>query len=218
MPSYEALKNKQNELIRKALDGSAFVANITATPIAALTTTGGELATLPAGYDDLGWLTSAGTAFARNVESSDVTSWGAVEPTRSDVTRDSATMTVVAQETKLRTLELYTGADLSATVPASTGEVVIDKPPRPSSRYYRALSLAVDQADAGEVYIGRFFPRGKPTSFAEQTFSDGDEPITYGVTLTAFVDSALGFSERWLFGGPGWTALLADMGFPAPAS
>ena len=37
MPSYEALKNKQTELIRKALDGSVFVADISADPIADLT-------------------------------------------------------------------------------------------------------------------------------------------------------------------------------------
>lgn len=220
MASYDALKNKQTELIRKALDGSAFIGKITDPAIVNLTTyTAGppaviDLTPLPTGWDDLGWLTSDGAQFARDVATSEVTSWGSVSPTRTDITSDTTTLTVTAQETKLLTIGLATGADLSAVVPAAnTGEVSIAKPSRPSSRYYRVLSLAVDQADAGEVFIGRFLPRAKVTSYAEQAFAGGDDPITWGVTFTGEEDSTLGYSERWLFGGPGWNALLADMGF-----
>lgn len=80
MADYEALKNKQTELIRKALDGSVFVADITAAPIAALTQATGvdpntviDLAPLPPEYDDLGWLTNDGSQFSRDVTSSDTT-------------------------------------------------------------------------------------------------------------------------------------------------
>jgi hypothetical protein len=37
----------------------------------------------------------------------------------------------------------------------------------------------------------------------------------YGVTFTAYQDSTAGFTESWLFGGPGWNALIDAMGFPA---
>ena len=220
MPSYDALKNKQAELIRKALDGSVFVAPDTATAIANLTTyTAGppaviSLTTLPADYDDLGYLTSDGAAFARDVSTSEVTSWGSVTPTRTDVTGDSTSLTVVAQETKLLTIGMATGADLSAITPAAnTGEVSIAKPARPKSKHYRVLSLAVDEGSGGEIYIARFLPRAKVSSYAEQSFGGGDEPITWGVTLIGEVDDDLGYSERWLFGGAGWNAQLADMGF-----
>lgn len=322
MPSYDALKNKQTELIRKALDGSVFISDIDSDPIAALTqssgaataatvtgsgnavnivaggnlvlskdngapvtvalatadipsavvtkintalgytaaslassklqlvssstgalsklkvvsgtgsvlanlflTTGEEangtgvgisLLALPSGWDDLGWLTSDGAQFARDVSSSDVTSWGSVTPTRTDVTSDTTTLTVVAQETKLLTIGLATGADLSAMTPdPSTGEVSIAKPARPTSKHYRALSMAVDQSDAGEIYIARFLPRAKVSNYAEQSFGGGDDPVTWGVTLTGEEDSDLGYSERWIFGGAGWNAALADMGFSA---
>jgi hypothetical protein len=218
--NYDALKNKQNELIRKALDGSVFVADITADPIADLTTyTAGppvviDLTPLPTGWDDLGFLTTDGAAFARDVSTSEVSSWGSVTPTRSDVVTDTSTMTVVAQETKLLTIGMATGADLSGIVPdAQSGEVQIFKPTRPKSKHYRALSLAVDQGDAGEIYIARFLPRAKVSSYAEQSFGGGDDPITWGVTLTGETDSDLGYSESWIFGGPGWLALLDDMGF-----
>ena len=220
MADYEALKNKQTELIRKSLDGSAFIADIAADAIAALTTyTAGppvviDLTPLPSGYDDLGWLTSDGMQFSRDVSTSEVTSFGSVSPTRTDITSDTTTMTVTAQETKLLTIGLATGADLSAITPAvNTGEVSIAKPTRPKSRHYRVLSLAVDQGDAGEIYLGRFLPRAKVTSYAEQSFGSGDDPITWGVTFTGEEDSTLGYSERWIFGGPGWNALLTEMGF-----
>ena len=220
MASYDALKNKQTELIRKALDGSVFVAPVSASPIVNLTTyTAGppvviDLTPLPTDWDDAGWLTSDGAQFARDVANSEVTSWGSVSPTRTDITSDTSTLTFTAQETKLLTIGLATGADLSAITPAAnTGEVSIAKPARPQSRHYRALSLAVDQGDAGEIYIARFLPRAKVTSYAEQAFGGGDDPITWGVTLTGEEDSNLGYSERWIFGGAGWNALLADMGF-----
>ena len=228
MPSYETLRNKQSELIRKAMDGSVFLAPITATPITSLTTytaaiTGPpavpesiSLSPLPDGYDDLGWLTNDGAQFSRDVSSSEVTSWGSTSPTRTDVTTDTTTLTVTAQETKLLSIGLATGADLAAITPnAQSGEVSIAKPTRPTPRHYRALVLAVDNGDGGEIYMARFLPRAKVSGYSEQAFGGGDDPITWGVTLTGEEDSALGYSERWIFGGPGWKHELAKMGFDA---
>lgn len=222
MPNYDDLKNKQAELIRKALDGSVFLAAATADPIVNLTSdsvaTPGtpELTALPTDWDDLGYLSNDGAAFARDVASSEVTSWGSVTPTRTDITSDTTTLTVTAQETKLLTLGLATGADLANIVADGvTGEVKIAKPARPKSKHYRVLSLAVDEGDGGEIYVARFLPRAKVSSYAEQAFGGGDDPISWGVTLTGEVDDDLGYSEEWLFGGAGWKALLTQMGFSA---
>lgn len=219
--AYDELKNKKSELIRKALDGSAFIAPVSADPIEALTDPADRmLKPLPTGYEDLGHVSTDGFSFGREVEQSDLRAHGAVDPVRSDVTADTSTLTVSCIETKLQTIGLYTGADLEAiTADGESGEVVIDKPSRPKGRYYRLLKVSVDLGDGGEIYIARFFPRAKVTNFDEQSYSsDGENPVSWPVTLTAFTDSALGFSERWLFGGPGWHALLEDMGIPsAPA-
>lgn len=173
-----------------------------------------DLAPLPVGMDDLGWLTTDGAQFSREVSASEISSWGSVTPTRTDITSDTTTMTVTAQETKLLTIGLATGADLSGIVPdALTGEVSIAKPSRPRSRHYRVLSLAVDLADEGEVFLGRYLPRAKVSNYAEQAHGGGDEGINWGVTFTGEEDSTLGYSERWLFAGPGWNGLLAQMGF-----
>lgn len=225
MADYETtLKQKQTELIRKALDGSVFLNPdlSAASEIEALTADSvsdpgtPELQALPEGYEDLGWLTGDGAQFSRDVSTSEVTSWGSVSPTRTDITADTTTMSVTAQETKLLTIGLATGIDLSALTPdATTGEFSVAKPSRPKSKHYRVLSLAVDNGDGGEIYIARFLPRAKVTGFSEQSFGSGDDPITWGVTFTGEEDSDLGYSERWIFAGPGWQALLTDMGFSA---
>lgn len=221
MPSYDALKKKQTELIRKAVDGSVFVADIDAPLITTLTQiTGGviDLMALPEGYTDLGYLTEDGVGFAREVATSDITSWGSLTPTRSDITSDSTSLSLTAQETNIVSLGLSMGRDMSTVVPtAGTGEVDIKKALTPSKRQYRVLALAVDRAPEGEIYMARFFPRGEVSAFGDESFSGGDSAIERPVTMAGKVDTAAGYSERWLFGGPGWHALLVQMGFPAAA-
>lgn len=184
--------------------------------IAVTTTTPGvgiDLAELPSGYEDLGWTSPDGVTYGRTTEVSEVRSFGSVEPTRSDVTSDVITMQVVAQETKMLTLGLYTGADTSGlSAAAGTGEFSIEKPSIPGFRYYRVLAIFVDRDDEGrEIYMARYMPRARITEWAEQQYSDGDDPVSYSMTFTGFEDSSVGYSHRWIFAGPGWQALLSSM-------
>lgn len=215
MATFAEIQNVQAELIRKAKAGSAFLAPVTAAGIdETFVGAGGVLATLPAGYDDLGWLSSDGMGFSRDVATSDITSFGATSPTRSDITSDTSSITVTCQETKLLTIGLATGVDTSTIkTPDSSGAVMVRKPKTPSSKYYRLFCISKDEGDAGDIYIARFFPRAKVTSFSEQSFGGGDEPISWGVTMQGYPDDTLGFSEAWLFGGPGWNAIATEMGF-----
>lgn len=222
MPDFAALQKKKAEHIRKAQNGSAFIAPVTSPAIASLTSyTAGppavvDLTALPAGYEDLGWTTTDGVGFSSDVSSSTISSWGSTTPTRSDITSDTSTATVTCQETKLLTLALYTGALASGIAPAvNTGEVSIAKPQRASSRSYRFIVIAEDDSDWGKIYVARFLPRAKVTGRSEQNFGGGDDPISYGVTFTGEPDGTLGYSERWIFGGPGWKGALTSMGFTA---
>lgn len=215
MVVYSAWKTKQNELIRKARQGSVFIAPDTQSIPAAITSgAGGPLIALPVGWKDLGWLSTDGVQFGRSVDSSDVTSWGSVEPTRRDIIRDTATIQVTAQETKRETIQLYTGVTLPDTNAAAftTGELIVTKPAQPAAKFNRMMVLSVDENTAGEIYIARLFPRVSVTDYGEQAFAEGDDPIGYPLTFTAYNDSALGYSERTYFGGPGWLDLLTEMG------
>jgi hypothetical protein len=218
--SYDDLKELKTQLIRKTLGGSVFVAEYDVEPIDTLTELVGtapdqtvELAALPTGYGDLGYLTDDGAQFSTETTTSDVTSWQSTSPTRSDITSETSTMTVTAQETKLLTMGLYLGVATAGIQGAvGTGEVLIKKPQRPSARFYRVLGLAVDGDPGQEIYIARFLPRAKITGRGEQAYSKSDQALTWPVTFTGFHDEAYGTAEAHFFGGPGWLALLDSMG------
>jgi hypothetical protein len=213
--AFDTLQSKNNELIRRTIDGSVFLAPFSADPIASLTDTDKLLKPLPAGYADLGWLDDSGATMARSVDTANATSWGAVEPTRTDITKDTKTIKVIAQETSAQTIGLYTGADMTGiTADPTSGEVDIATPSRPSVRHYRCLVLGVDLTDVGEIYMAKFYPRVSVTDYDDEKFqSKADDPVTRGVTLTAYIDSTLGYSARDLYGGSGWFSLKTAMGF-----
>lgn len=214
--SYDDLQQKNAALIFKALQGSVFVAPATAQAITTLTDPSDSLlAPLPVSYEDVGWVSDDGVQFGRDVDVSDITGWGSVKPLRSDINSDVTTLAFSMLETRKTSIGLYTGADMGAAVPDPTsGELSIEKPARPGFRYYRVLALAVDLTDAGEYYVARFLPRARVTDYDEQAFqSSDDSPVTWSVTMTGYEDPVLGYSEKYFFGGPGWAARLADMGF-----
>ncbi|WP_134664002.1 hypothetical protein [Amycolatopsis sp. CFH S0078] len=170
---------------------------------------------LPAGYEDIGWVDKGdGATWSKSVDTSDVESWGSVEPTRRDITKQTDGLKFTAQETKRRTLELYEGVDLSGVVPdATTGEVTFDRPSRPSTRYFRAFGLFVDGSGADTIYVAKLAPKANVTDTGDQKWSDGDDPVGYDVTMTANYDDEAKTAMRFFFGGPGWKALLEEMGF-----
>ncbi|TDQ01246.1 hypothetical protein [Labedaea rhizosphaerae] len=214
--TYDELKNKQSELIRKALEGSIFIASDTA-PLPTTLTAGADsqLLPLPEGYTDIGWVDKGdGATWSRSVDTSDVESWGAVEPTRRDITKQTDGLKFVAQETKRQTLELYEGIDLSSVVPdPTTGEVTFDRPSRPSTKYYRVFGLFVDGAGVDTIYVAKVLPKANVTDRGEQKWTDSDTPVGYDVTLTANYDEVTGTAIRYFFGGPGWKSLLTQMDF-----
>lgn len=213
MPNYADLADKKNQLIRKALTGSVFIAPTTEPNLTSLTSGAtAALAALPAGWQDLGFITKDGVGYGREIEQSEVTSFGAQQPTRTDQVSDVLSMTVTAQETKLLTLGLYIGVDTTGLEAAvTTGELRVAKPSIAANYHYRVLGLFVDEIEEGEIYMARYFPYAKITERGEQTMADGDDPVSYSLTFRAEEDSDLGTDAEWIWGGPGWLSLLADM-------
>ena len=208
----------KTELIRKGLTGGVFIAPYTAAAITAATvfdpTTGALVNPLPSGYRDIGFLSAAGASFARTAKTTDISSWQSDNPTRTDITSDVSAMTIDPQETNQSTIGLFLGIDATTITPnATNGTFSVDRPAISIPRYYRVLSLAVDTVTTGEIVIARFFPRALVTAFAAQTYANASDPISYGVTLTAYLDSVLGTPERYLFGGEGQPSLQVDMGW-----
>lgn len=218
MANFDTLNNRKSELIRKATEGSVFVQDLSAPVLESITSGSTAELTLPEDLvkRDLGWLTEDGVAFSGEVAESAINSWGATEPTRREVTSDTTTISVTAQETNLVTVGLYTGNDIEAlrsAVDPTTGELVVTKPPRPRLRHFRVFALAVDSYEGEDVYIGRYVPRATLSRSPEQSFTSGDTALTWGLTFTSSLDREAGYSERFFFGGPGWKAMLDEMGF-----
>jgi hypothetical protein len=93
---YSTVREKQNELIRKALDGSVFITPRSTSNLTSITTgSSADLVTLT-NWEDLGWSSSDGVTFGRAIETSDVPAFGSQEPVRSDITSDTTTLQVVA--------------------------------------------------------------------------------------------------------------------------
>lgn len=216
MTAYADLRDKKNELIRRAVDGSVFVAGMTVSVPATITTlaAAGLVVLSPTDWTDLGWTSTDGVTYERTTESVDTSSFGSSEPTRSDVTRDEINMSCTAQETKALTMGITTGADIAGILAnATTGEVQVAKPTRPKLRFYRVLGLFMDHNDNGdEIYFGRLMPRAQVADFGSQGYSEGETGISYPMTWRGKEDSTLGYSHKWFWGGPGWKALLSDMG------
>lgn len=217
MATFDSINTLKDNLVRKALNGNFIVAPISADPITVLTeTSAATLKALPTGYIPGGLTTDEGLRFARATETSAVTAWQRNTPVREDKTSDVTTLQVDFEELSRITIALYTGVALSSLTPdATTGELSIPKPATPTDVYWRGLAIARDSAPGGDVYVAKFFPRCKVTNYSDQAWGKGDNAINWGMTFTSYVDPALGYSQRDIFGGPGWKALLTDAGFSA---
>jgi hypothetical protein len=231
VPSFDALKNKQRELIRKSLDGAVFIWPATddagaATPlITDLTVKTGtapneviDLSVLPTMAQSLGLLTNDGASFASEVTQSDVTSWGEVSPTRTDIISDTTTLTVTAQETKALTIGILSGVDVAALTPdPDTGEINFAKPTRPTSKLYRGLSVAVDLGEGGEIYLGRLLPKMKKSNQGEQVRTRSSTPSPSRARSTTRSGTPSAGSSAARAGRPSWKR-WASTSPPDPSS
>jgi hypothetical protein len=217
-PGYSGVRARNDALIRKALQGSVFIAPSTAdvlTQALLFSPTTGQLCVLPEGYTDLGWMDDAGFKIDRSIKTSDVKPFGATSPVRTDVTDDETTVAITCLETTLTTLGLFPGFEPSAVTPTADagGSIFLPKPVLPPTLYYRVLVVAVDEDPVnGEFILGRFFPKAAVTDIDTQTLTDGDAPISYGVTLTSYVDDTAGYAEAFVMGGAGWLADITAEG------
>lgn len=203
--SFESVLNHNPGFIRKGLEGSIFVKRWEdgdAEIVTVYTTSAGL--TIPTGYTDVGVITKDQAAeWARDVETSDVESWGYTEPTRRDYVRDTTTLSFTMQESKRQVMELYNNTDYTGVTADADKNTVIDKPRIPETIFWRAFQLAKDGAGADAIYFLRALPRCQVTEIGNQTVG-ADGEIQYPVTLTGYRDPDWGTAVREIWGGPGY--------------
>lgn len=215
MATFDTLADFKDELVRKVLAGAALTAPMS-TALPATLTSGATSALIDmSDFDSLGRISDAGLSASADTESSGVPGWGALEDVRTDIIRRTSTFGFTCIETRKTTLGLYYNQDLSGVTPdATTGEVSFTEATKPDTRYCRMVLLGVDGEGDNAIYIARFLPRATISEISEQTWSTAD-PLAYQMTVTAKIDSTLGYAVKHLYGGPGWKALNAKMGFAA---
>jgi len=211
--SFESVADRDSGLIRKPLRGAVLLGKYgTAAAITTLVATGGQI-NVPTGYDSVGWIGEDGVTFSKETETSDVRGWGSASFLRRDIRSEDRSVQFVALETKRLTKELVEGQDLSTNQISTAGELKIDIPDRPNTVYWRALIIGQDGSGSDLFYVGRVYHKVAVTSVDDETWSDGDDPLTYNITLSAFPDDTLGtLGSDFLF-GPGVLALGTRMGY-----
>jgi len=213
---YTSIAHRQAALIRKALQGSVFVAPYTSAAITAITTgSAAGILTLPAGYTDVGMVDKKNApTWASKVTNQTVMAWGDVYAARRDITAVDGSLKFTMLETNKTSLQLYLGQDLSTTpVDNVTKELVVNQSARPQPIPYRVLGIFQDGSGTNAVYIGRFYPRAFVTDIGDQKWDDDADALVYDVTITPENDSVLGTPVIHYFGGPGWQSMLAQTGF-----
>jgi hypothetical protein len=218
MPDLATLADHKSELVRKALEGSVFVAPFSAEPITTMTSgASSELVALPDDYEDVGFIEKSNAAtWSRSVTTEEVMAWGDIYPVRRDVTKDDSQLKFTMLETKRLSMELYYGVDLSSTTANATSkEVAFAQPSRPQTKFWRVFGLFQDGIGDEAIYVGRFYPRASVVDMADQKWSDDTESLVWDVSMSAVTDTDLGYPVKHFFGGPGWASILADTGFTA---
>lgn len=219
MVAFADIEAKNNRLVRKALRVVVAFAPFSAPPLTSIVDdTTGELVALPTEFKVVGWTSEDGITWPRETEVSDIYGHGAFEPLRSDIRRSTKQLTVTPIEDNKVVEELYLGQSLDAAVTSLNGnETTYDEPQVPVYPYGRLIAIARDVTDSGDYYKARHFLRTRVTAVGEESWQDGDTPVSKELTFTAFQDPAEGTGVRHFRAGPGRAQLAEEEGFPAPA-
>lgn len=213
---FEDLREAKGNLIRKALGGLIMVADMeTDVPEKIMADPEGNLIDFKqAGFKPVGWLTKGdGITFSRETETSNVESFGSMEPTRIDITNDTNSAAFTMQETKRVVMELFYGKDLSDMTMDANGEFSFTPDAAPSTIYRRVIYIAKDGNGEDAKFIAKIMPKAMVSETSEQSWSSESE-VSYGLTMQASSDDELGYAVRHAFGGPGFLKLAEAMDIP----
>lgn len=228
--TFQALKDKRDPLVMVPLNSMVlahpWTAGASYIPDAFLDS-GGQLNTLPAGWQTLGELQKkAGVDITPDRKTNDIGGLGSTAPRRTVVTDEGVNIDFTAQEWRPINLEMFYATDLSdVTVDTATGEWRGHKFASPFQLCWSLIVMAFDGLPGSEVYPFWIFPKTSPTKAGKISLQDGNE-IPFPSTLTIYEDGDYVSSDGEVgplfdFGvtGIGNIALASQAGFlPAPTS
>ena len=219
--TFTDLKGHNDALIRKMLEMAIFIAPWPAAPaLTTVTNTAGTQLTIPDSYKSVGMIgKDDGASWTPSIDINEVGAYGYGTAVRRDATSRTLELGFTMLEAKRAVWELYYGIDLTGkTVPLAKNEFFFDQPASPGTSYFRVLAVGKDGQGANTLYHAEYLPKAILTDVEAINWSDGD-PLSYGVTLSADVDTTYGTSQRSFWGGPGFsTDLITAMGLTKASS
>jgi hypothetical protein len=214
--TFDTLKGHNDALIRKMLEMAVFIAPWpAAATLSTISDTAGTQLTIPDTYISVGMCSKDdGASWTPSIDINEVGAYGYGTAVRRDATSRTLNLGFTMLETKKKALELYYGVDLSATtVPLAKSELFFDMPAAATTQYWRVLALGKDGTGTNAIWHGEYLPKAILTDVDAVSWAD-DSPLSYGVTLSADVDTTYGTSQRSFWCGPGFTTgVITAMGF-----
>lgn len=214
--TFDTLKGHNDALVRKMLEMAIFVAPWpSAATLATISDTAGTQLVIPDTYISLGMTSKDdGAAWTPSIDMNEVNAYGYGAAVRRDASSRTMNLGFTMLESKKKTFEMYYGVDLTlTTVPTAKNEMFFDMPQAPGTPYWRVLAIGKDGTGTSAIYHAEYLPKAIITDLDPIAWSDGD-PLSYGVTLTADIDTTYGTSQRSFWCGPGFTAAVTTaMGF-----
>lgn len=219
--SFDDIKAHNESLIRKMLELSIYLGPWPAAPdITTVSDATGTSLIIPDTYRPVGMVSKdEGVALTPSQDMSEVGAYGYGAAVRRDISNRSLELGFTMLETKRLAFELYQGVDLAGVeAPAGKQELKWDAPDRPDTKYWRALVIGRDGQGVRSIFNVEFLPKITLTDVETISWSEED-PLAYGVTLAADMDSAVGTSQRSFWAGPGLTpTMITAMGFKQAAA
>ena len=164
--------------VRVGTTGAVYTA---ATTASAPTSATGTLT----GFTDLGYISTDGVTETRDRSTNQIRAWQNGDLVREVVTEETATFQFMLLETSAATLAAFYGV----AVNTSDGSITVS--PGTTGGKKSFIIDVIDGADAIRTYV----PTGEILSVGDQVFQNG-EPIGFDVTITAYVDTAKGYSFK----------------------
>jgi len=215
MAVFDDIKVKKAGNIFKGLDGLVAVAPYAtaaltkATLFSTAVGSEGQILALPAAWRQIGWTSTGGVTFTRDVAVSDTPAWGAAEAILRTVTGAAKSLTVTPLESNKTVDQLYYMADLGAVVKDATNVINWQEPDLPKLRDWRLVAIARYDTAAGEWYKIVQYPRASIQSNGDEVWNLDDAGNAKPLLATAQMDDTLGYAVEHFEGGPGFPATAA---------
>ena len=216
--SFETVAAPNAGLIRKALKGTFLLGKYGTAPlVTSLVATGGQIQIADT-YESLGWISEDGLTFSRNRDFSEVRGWGSGTVLRRDVSSDDRTVQFAALEDKRLTHELRESLDLADVEMSAAGEFKYELLAKPDIMYWRGVAIGVDGEGSSRFYVAKVFHKLTVSDMDDEAWTDGDDPLTFNVTMTAQPDDVTGTLGTEFIFGPGALARADAMGITVASS